>query len=292
MAGGMSWTENWLQFDNSYFKRPYTHAQQHSQQRKIKSRMGSTSSITSTGTNGHSSSHHHGQHSSSSSSSRARGHSQSSSGSAESRTTISPEFGIGKEVEKGFLSDGECKTEKSDTADKAQKIEKTEKRENEEKGSVSSRRGNQGIGTESGSNGVEAPVGTPIGTPLATPLATPLVTPRGERGDKGEGGERGEKFDNSSVDSSFTSHSGVDRNTDRNRRKVPHLSHSTSSSVVANNELLWLPTDDALFKSPEFKFYFEQYAVDQKLFYSDYSLVHKKMSELGAKFDPPEGIEL
>jgi L-ascorbate peroxidase len=58
-----------------------------------------------------------------------------------------------------------------------------------------------------------------------------------------------------------------------------------SNSPRANqDELLWLPTDEALRKSPEFRSYFHQYAIDQDLFFNDYALAHKKMSELGAKF--------
>jgi hypothetical protein len=34
--------------------------------------------------------------------------------------------------------------------------------------------------------------------------------------------------------------------------------------------------------------YAEKYAEDQELFFKDYVLAHKKLSELGAKFDPPE----
>jgi L-ascorbate peroxidase len=57
-------------------------------------------------------------------------------------------------------------------------------------------------------------------------------------------------------------------------------------------DLLWLPTDQALHESPEFKTYFFHYAADQSLFFKDYADAHKKMSELGAVFDPPEGIFL
>lgn len=58
----------------------------------------------------------------------------------------------------------------------------------------------------------------------------------------------------------------------------------TTSPRTNQNELLWLPTDEALRKSPEFRSYFHQYAIDQDLFFQDYALAHKKMSELGAKF--------
>jgi len=59
-----------------------------------------------------------------------------------------------------------------------------------------------------------------------------------------------------------------------------------------DEELLVLPTDAALFEDPGFKPYAEKYAEDQEAFFKDYAAAHKKLSELGAKFDPPEGITL
>ena len=38
--------------------------------------------------------------------------------------------------------------------------------------------------------------------------------------------------------------------------------------------------------------HFELYARDQRAFFADYSEAHKKLSELGSKFDPPQGILL
>ena len=66
---------------------------------------------------------------------------------------------------------------------------------------------------------------------------------------------------------------------------------------ISNNErdddtLLWLATDWALYNSSEFRPHFMKYANDNDLFLYDYADAHKKMSELGAKFDPPEGIKL
>lgn len=55
-------------------------------------------------------------------------------------------------------------------------------------------------------------------------------------------------------------------------------------------DLLVLPTDAALFEDAAFKVYAEKYAVDQPAFFADYALAHKKLSELGSQFDPPEGI--
>ncbi|XP_031264395.1 L-ascorbate peroxidase T, chloroplastic-like, partial [Pistacia vera] len=39
-----------------------------------------------------------------------------------------------------------------------------------------------------------------------------------------------------------------------------------------------------------FKVYAEKYAEDQEAFFNDYAEAHVKLSNLGAKFDPSEGI--
>ncbi|KAL2892934.1 L-ascorbate peroxidase T chloroplastic [Bienertia sinuspersici] len=57
-------------------------------------------------------------------------------------------------------------------------------------------------------------------------------------------------------------------------------------------ELLVLPTDDVLFEDPSFKVYAEKYAADQEAFFKDYAEAHAKLSNGGAKFDPPEGFSL
>eukprot|EP00270_Netrium_digitus_P005050 TRINITY_DN16566_c0_g1_i1.p1 TRINITY_DN16566_c0_g1~~TRINITY_DN16566_c0_g1_i1.p1 ORF type:complete len:353 (+),score=63.69 TRINITY_DN16566_c0_g1_i1:62-1120(+) len=59
-----------------------------------------------------------------------------------------------------------------------------------------------------------------------------------------------------------------------------------------DEELLVLPTDAVLFEDEGFKVYAERYLVDEEVFFSDYAASHKKLSELGAKFDPAEGIML
>jgi len=60
----------------------------------------------------------------------------------------------------------------------------------------------------------------------------------------------------------------------------------------ADQDLLVLPTDAALFEDPSFKVYAEKYAEDQEAFFKDYAEAHAKLSNLGAKFDPPEGFTL
>ncbi|XP_035546909.1 probable L-ascorbate peroxidase 6, chloroplastic/mitochondrial isoform X1 [Juglans regia] len=57
-----------------------------------------------------------------------------------------------------------------------------------------------------------------------------------------------------------------------------------------DEDLLVLPTDAVLFEDPSFKVYAEKYAEDQEAFFKDYAEAHAKLSNLGAKFDPAEGI--
>ncbi|XP_022768159.1 probable L-ascorbate peroxidase 6, chloroplastic/mitochondrial [Durio zibethinus] len=59
-----------------------------------------------------------------------------------------------------------------------------------------------------------------------------------------------------------------------------------------DEDLLVLPTDAVLFEDPSFMVYAEKYAEDQETFFKDYAEAHAKLSNLGAKFDPPEGIVL
>ncbi|XP_030491794.1 probable L-ascorbate peroxidase 6, chloroplastic/mitochondrial isoform X2 [Cannabis sativa] len=59
-----------------------------------------------------------------------------------------------------------------------------------------------------------------------------------------------------------------------------------------DEDLLVLPTDAVLFDDPSFRVYAEKYAEDQEAFFKDYAEAHAKLSNLGAKFDPPEGIVL
>ncbi|KAI3672783.1 hypothetical protein L6452_38883 [Arctium lappa] len=57
-------------------------------------------------------------------------------------------------------------------------------------------------------------------------------------------------------------------------------------------DLLVLPTDAALFEDPSFKVFAEKYAEDEQAFFNDYAEAHAKLSNLGAKFDPTEGISI
>ncbi|XP_057724620.1 L-ascorbate peroxidase T, chloroplastic-like isoform X2 [Arachis stenosperma] len=45
-------------------------------------------------------------------------------------------------------------------------------------------------------------------------------------------------------------------------------------------------------KKADFQVYAKKYAEDQVAFFNDYAEAHAKLSNLGAKFDPPEGIVL
>ncbi|XP_024976158.1 probable L-ascorbate peroxidase 6, chloroplastic/mitochondrial isoform X1 [Cynara cardunculus var. scolymus] len=57
-------------------------------------------------------------------------------------------------------------------------------------------------------------------------------------------------------------------------------------------DLLVLPTDAALFEDPSFKVFADKYAEDEKAFFDDYAEAHAKLSNLGAKFDPIQGISI
>ena len=64
------------------------------------------------------------------------------------------------------------------------------------------------------------------------------------------------------------------------------------TDAMADDNLIWLPTDECLHKDEEFKKYFYKYASDQAAFFADYALAHKKLSELGAKWEPSGGFEI
>lgn len=59
-----------------------------------------------------------------------------------------------------------------------------------------------------------------------------------------------------------------------------------------NKDLLWLETDRALHVDPDFKPTFLIYKEDQDAFFRDYAAAHKKLSELGSKFEPEEGVKI
>ncbi|KAJ8510176.1 hypothetical protein OPV22_000610 [Ensete ventricosum] len=59
-----------------------------------------------------------------------------------------------------------------------------------------------------------------------------------------------------------------------------------------DEELLVLPTDAVLLEDPSFKIHATKYTMDQDAFFKDYAEAHAKLSNLGAKFDPPEGISI
>merc|ERR1712187_563027 len=70
------------------------------------------------------------------------------------------------------------------------------------------------------------------------------------------------------------------------------LKRAKEAGEGANPELLRLVTDEVLFTDPGFKKYAELYARDEDKFFADYALAHAKLSERGARFDPPGGINI
>jgi len=67
---------------------------------------------------------------------------------------------------------------------------------------------------------------------------------------------------------------------------------SRYKDAMADDNLLWFPTDEALHTDPGFKPHFDKYAADQNAFFADYARAHKKLSELGAKFEPQGGVKI
>lgn len=57
-------------------------------------------------------------------------------------------------------------------------------------------------------------------------------------------------------------------------------------------ECVAFPTDRVLETDPGFKPYFDKYAASEAAFFADYAAAHKKLSELGSKFLPPQGIKI
>jgi L-ascorbate peroxidase len=62
--------------------------------------------------------------------------------------------------------------------------------------------------------------------------------------------------------------------------------------AMADDDLVWFPTDVAIHTDPAFLPHFQRYAADQSAFFADYAKAHKKLSELGCQFEPPQGITL
>jgi L-ascorbate peroxidase len=61
---------------------------------------------------------------------------------------------------------------------------------------------------------------------------------------------------------------------------------------VQDPDLLSLSTDKVIFVDPLFKPFAEKFAESQEAFFEAYTRAHKKLSELGSKFEPAEGITI
>jgi L-ascorbate peroxidase len=57
-------------------------------------------------------------------------------------------------------------------------------------------------------------------------------------------------------------------------------------------ELLKLSSDKSVFEDEGFRPFAEKFRDSQDAFFESYKVAHKKLSELGSKFDPEEGISL
>lgn len=68
--------------------------------------------------------------------------------------------------------------------------------------------------------------------------------------------------------------------------------HTARLPQAAQQELLVLETDKAVAVDPHFAPHYNRYAADGAVFANEYALAHAKLSELGSKFEPAEGIRL
>merc|ERR1712151_367590 len=69
--------------------------------------------------------------------------------------------------------------------------------------------------------------------------------------------------------------------------------NSYFSDMAKNDpDCIAFPTDKCLMEAPEFKTHFDAFAKSQSAFFNAYKESHKKLSELGCKFDPPAGITI
>lgn len=65
---------------------------------------------------------------------------------------------------------------------------------------------------------------------------------------------------------------------------------TTIPNDKADPELLKLSTDKTVFGDDGFKPFAEKYRDSQDAFFKDYAIAHKKLAELGSKYEPAEGI--
>ena len=70
------------------------------------------------------------------------------------------------------------------------------------------------------------------------------------------------------------------------------VTQAAAQGSAQDPELLSLSTDKAIFVDPLFKPFAEKFAASQEAFFESYAKAHKKLSELGSKFEPAEGISL
>ncbi len=55
-------------------------------------------------------------------------------------------------------------------------------------------------------------------------------------------------------------------------------------------DVIYFPTDLVLMDDPGFKPHFDEFARNQAAFFTAYADAHRRLSELGSKFEPEKGI--
>lgn len=68
--------------------------------------------------------------------------------------------------------------------------------------------------------------------------------------------------------------------------------YTTLDDPNCDPALLKMSSDRAIYKDEAFKPFAESFRDSQEEFFKSYAKAHKKLSELGSKFEPEEGITL
>eukprot|EP00298_Acanthocystis_sp_HF-20_P005133 c15394_g1_i1.p1 GENE.c15394_g1_i1~~c15394_g1_i1.p1 ORF type:complete len:323 (+),score=132.03 c15394_g1_i1:24-971(+) len=109
--------------------------------------------------------------------------------------------------------------------------------------------------------------------------------------EEGYGAKAGTEYTNGEFIARPDSKSGVGMPGGRSwTKKWLSFDNEYYSQQAGQPKLNAFPTDQTLTQDPVFKSHFERYATNQKTFFAEYAVAHMKLSELGSKFEPAQGI--
>merc|ERR1712137_809096 len=110
--------------------------------------------------------------------------------------------------------------------------------------------------------------------------------------DNGYGDKTASKYTNSGCPVRHDGASGVGMSGGKSWTKKWLTFDNSYFQPTGDDDLIWFPTDKALSDDSGFKPFFDRFAKDQKAFFESYAKAHKKLSELGSKFEPASGFSL